>query len=451
VRRQEIATLRLRARAAGALVLLFCCAWPLGLGFVAPVFGLLIFSSMLQKLDAPTCTLLLIPVALSVSLGVSYYVVPPGDRALGAVFNIYLWLGAFSYFVLGKGVAWAILTGEVDPLLKRAIATTCLLSFGTLIGGYLLVQTVLPASGLRIPTLLGLVLGDRAIGVLDFYSYIEVGRQNYLLGEARTRFNGMGIFGGEGALILVVFSLLFMALKASQRPLLPAFRWMMELLIAFALILTASRMLIVGYFLSTIAITVVSQSMNSSEGKGGVASLMLRFSIFVVVSAIVIPAIPAAVDIFLESRAGSSDTRLNSYLYAFDLVWRTNPILGMGYKPFDEAAFGIPIGSHSTPIGMMTKAGILGCGLFLYFLYLIVRPIAPYVIVGFLPLGLTREQGAALKYVLRASLVAIFWSISSDVDAAAFGSFAYFFCLGTTFYISRYLRVRATGPTPSQA
>lgn len=71
-------------------------------------------------------------------------------------------------------------------------------------------------------------------------------------------------------------------------------------------------------------------------------------------------------------REGSNNTRMTIYALSFSEVLNKNFLFGIGIKSLHN---GIPLGSHSTYIGMLYKSGILGCLIFLILLYAIIKMI----------------------------------------------------------------------------
>lgn len=74
----------------------------------------------------------------------------------------------------------------------------------------------------------------------------------------------------------------------------------------------------------------------------------------------------------IQSREGSSGTRLRLYSTTLEKVLSESPIIGMGIKYPNPAVFNLPYGSHSTYIGIFYRTGFLGLAtLLINFIYLI--------------------------------------------------------------------------------
>lgn len=79
------------------------------------------------------------------------------------------------------------------------------------------------------------------------------------------------------------------------------------------------------------------------------------------------------VERFLSARQGSTDTRFGIYLSSLERVFTESPIIGCGIK--DMLGY-YPYGSHSTYIGVIYKAGVLGgCIYLISIIWMAVRSI----------------------------------------------------------------------------
>lgn len=95
------------------------------------------------------------------------------------------------------------------------------------------------------------------------------------------------------------------------------------------------------------------------------------FELFLALSATVLllvfaPKIFAMIDSMIWMRAESTNTRLALYMESISIAWKNSPFIGMGIKDW----FGvIPLGSHSTYVGVFYKTGLFGCAFFLLALF----------------------------------------------------------------------------------
>lgn len=67
----------------------------------------------------------------------------------------------------------------------------------------------------------------------------------------------------------------------------------------------------------------------------------------------------------LLKRVGSTNTRLRLYIETLSSVVSENILLGKGIKHLSETAFNLPLGSHSTYLGIFYKTGLIGTFIFL--------------------------------------------------------------------------------------
>lgn len=84
----------------------------------------------------------------------------------------------------------------------------------------------------------------------------------------------------------------------------------------------------------------------------------------------------SAIQELLDSRQGSTDTRRSLYQYTFNEVVTQSPIIGCGIKD-TVAQFGeaVPVGSHSTYLGVFYRTGIVGSFLFIAGLICLVQAV----------------------------------------------------------------------------
>lgn len=118
-----------------------------------------------------------------------------------------------------------------------------------------------------------------------------------------------------------------------------------------------------------IALAYLAREKGSSKGRWRNV-LMLGGLVVLLVVVINWVSIVDAIDSLLSGRQGSNTTRSLLYLRSIEDVLESSPFIGRGIK-FTEYPFGdsIPLGSHSTYIGILYKTGFLGLAMgFLAFL-----------------------------------------------------------------------------------
>ena len=118
--------------------------------------------------------------------------------------------------------------------------------------------------------------------------------------------------------------------------------------------------------------------------------------------------ITMAVESLLDSRQGSTDTRSALYEYSLHRVLGESPLFGCGIKEIvPQFGDAVPVGSHSTYIGILYRTGIVGFVLFFSALLMLIRRIA-------LADSSNRVNGYRLLFVL----VCCAFFITEDIDGA---------------------------------
>ncbi len=118
---------------------------------------------------------------------------------------------------------------------------------------------------------------------------------------------------------------------------------------------------------------------NELRGDGKLSrNTKLFFAFIVAVTFVVLyhSEIVATVEELLGSRQGSTDTRRSLYEYTFAHVMDSSPVFGCGIKD-TVAQFGsaVPVGSHSTYLGILYRTGVVGLALFLSALFVLAKKI----------------------------------------------------------------------------
>jgi len=116
--------------------------------------------------------------------------------------------------------------------------------------------------------------------------------------------------------------------------------------------------------------------------------------------------------IFEKVAYGSTRARLQEYRDALRVVG-LHPLWGIGLKP--SYLQGIPLGSHSTYIGILQKTGLLGFFTFLAFEFSLVREFLRKIEFPYMAAG----------------VFSIFiWMFFEDIDAPALTAFLFFVLSG---------------------
>lgn len=80
------------------------------------------------------------------------------------------------------------------------------------------------------------------------------------------------------------------------------------------------------------------------------------------------------IDDIMNARGDSNATRENLYARSIELTFQSSPFIGLGIKEI-EMGSSIPLGSHSTYVGVFYRVGIFGLLLFVSFVFLALRKV----------------------------------------------------------------------------
>ena len=110
----------------------------------------------------------------------------------------------------------------------------------------------------------------------------------------------------------------------------------------------------------------------------------------------------------IDSRQGSTDTRQSLYEYSLRRVMDESPVFGCGIKDV-VVQFGpaVPVGSHSTYIGILYRTGIVGFLIFMSALLLLIKRIV-----------LSEPKGEMRVYRLIFVLLFCSFFVTEDIDGA---------------------------------
>lgn len=148
--------------------------------------------------------------------------------------------------------------------------------------------------------------------------------------------------------------------------------------------------------------------------------------------------LPVIIDFMLyvnDLRAGSTHARFNIYGHAFSFVFSENPFIGIGVKPRDDSLSALPIGSHSTYLGMLLKSGLIGLFFMVAFqVELFLRWLSS------LRKSLPRDL-LMLHNALGISLISAgMFLLTQDLDSPQFFAFLYFSIVGMMSVVTRAAR-----------
>jgi O-antigen ligase len=136
-------------------------------------------------------------------------------------------------------------------------------------------------------------------------------------------------------------------------------------------------------------------------------------------------------DTLYDFRKGSSIWRARLYSLTLNQAVK-KPILGHGFKPRTED-FPVPIGSHSTYIGVVYKTGFLGFMVFCLFWGLVLRK-------WWVQKRAVNEKPAFYNlwiYTGIGLLSGILWMLTEDLDAPPIAAFLFFIVVGLALSLDK--------------
>ena len=239
-------------------------------------------------------------------------------------------------------------------------------------------------------------------------------------------FNVYGTALGLTMLLVIVMSIAYIKVTNKKK------RWFFIIFLeTVALILSLSRTTVIG-FLAAIGIVFIIANIEKSLLMKVIPAILIVLLIFLVI----FPP-KGIINTFSEFRKGSTIWRARLYQLTLSEALK-KPVLGYGFKPRTED-FPVPIGSHSTFIGMIYKTGFLGLVVFLLFWVSVLRKWwiqKKYLMKDRLLYSIWYFSGIAL-------FGGLFWMVTEDLDAPPIVAFLYFIVVGIVLSLER-LRKRTT-------
>jgi hypothetical protein len=143
--------------------------------------------------------------------------------------------------------------------------------------------------------------------------------------------------------------------------------------IYFALYASATRSILLssGIYLGLFVIFLFSRKDKKQKNRKTYFLILTASAVFLILCYILF--FSNVINEILSLREGSSNLRRMIYITSIKEVIEQNIFLGIGYKERIENLFAIPLGSHSTFIGVFYKTGILGSFFFILFTYQLLK------------------------------------------------------------------------------
>ena len=394
-------------------VLLVPVNWALGTTLAFVFATGLVLALSLVRFSVLETVLLVLMGALTLSLVLALGEGADADRVLAAIYNLAI-IALFVLFLNGGRKLQLASDPRRDRRrgLYRAGTVGFAISLVVFSGVYVY---GLKAGDLRLDfnTLVLGRLGELP-GILKLYAKVAISIPDWSGTADRLRLVGFGIYATEGAFLFMAMGL-FATIWASRRGL--AWLVAVELAICAVGFAMGSRTLLAAYILS------IGFYAGFARRPMGPA-LVVALPILVPGLAFALIEGPRlAADAFAavnEARAGSSATRFLTYTLAIDMVRDTNLLTGLGIKPRDHAALGIPIGSHSSFVSQFTKGGLLALAIYGAFFALALRQVLRSVArLRATQAALGRDTAVEALALARLSAIYLFWCVTEDFDAPA--------------------------------
>jgi hypothetical protein len=403
--------------------------WIFLIGLVL-AFGMVRFSLLEWQMLA-------LAAALSLSLLVAMMQHFQGERAFGAVYNIAVLVLLVVFINFGRQLDHAG-RGRTGLWPKDGIYRAALFAYAAYVVFIVVVTAYASVSGQSRITFNSLILGNlgELPGILGTYAANLVVETDWINGGTVSRNHGMGVYATESAIQVVMLGAMGAIYLIRRR--MYGWAFLVELSILPMLIPFGSRTTGLAYVASLLFLGLI--------WRGGLLLGAVLVGPFVLAGLVLfgpdlLGAVQSSAQSLADARAGSTETRLETYKLAVRMVLDHNLILGLGIKPVDPSLAEIPIGSHSSVVSTFTRAGLIGLGLFLaYYFTLAVRVIAVQLAALARAARLNIESRLELAYLGRAIFVVLVWYLTEDLDVPLYHTLLSGLIIGIFWNMSERLR-----------
>ncbi|MDU7242249.1 O-antigen ligase family protein [Clostridium sp.] len=254
---------------------------------------------------------------------------------------------------------------------------------------------------------------------------INITVKDYLSTGVAYRFNGFYTYPvatALGSLYLLVYTYLFdcSSTEKYRKIFVSIIKYALIFILVLCIYYSRSRAV---FLLIPIALfsTVILYYFNKNNAK-----YIIGIVIVTIMIGVIILLKTDIIDKILLSRAGSSSERLNSYKYAFQVI-KENPFFGIGDKFKAEGIF-VLIGSHSTIIGTLVKAGVVGLIGIIGFLITVIVKIfdnKKYINNNF-----SKKIWISTTFLFLSNII---WMITEDIDWPQIVAFLFFLNISIIF------------------
>lgn len=328
------------------------------------------------------------------------------DRIIGSVYNLSYWVSGvlIAQYALQNGCNYKVDFNERFSGILLSV-----------VFALMVVLKLVGAAPITLPTLASfLVNPDSVPELIGDTLRLPLLNQEWYFGEMSTRFSILSPYANACA--SAIYLLFIFATRNESKV---SLSFIVLLVMAFSVVYSTNSRSVIAIF--SVYLLYVG-FLKVSRGIGLVPvialSLCLVCSVVLVFGHVLLD---FAEGVF-QSRAGSNSLRFQSYIQAINLTIGTNPVLGIGVKPND--GLGIPLGSHSTLIGVFVKTGLIG----------VLCISAYFVALAALWLRARGCSFAERKFVMGIMVFSLYF-IFEDIDAPQFTCFLYFLGLGEVMRI----------------
>ena len=323
----------------------------------------------------------------------------PADRLIAAINNISIFIiGFLFYFALSN----YDFTDDNQKLLVNSIYFTFILASFLSFLGLFYVYHGDGSYEYSIPTLFAKALPQNILDINLIYdaTTIKLIVRDWFFGQAFPRLSILTTYPNALSMLMVMLVSLLFYFKRK-------INYLVLILGLIIITLTWSRTVFVAIVLAISIFTVLRSRI--SIILLFFLALILPFSYFVIVEYL---------STIYYFREGSSESRLNMYVYAVSKMDLLDLLLGHGVKERIDL-FKFPMGSHSTYLGFIYKYGLLSASFFLLFVFFIVKDLI------FL---LTRCQKNDFWLFLPV-FSCLLWMIFEDIDTPIIVTIYFFICI----------------------
>lgn len=281
------------------------------------------------------------------------------------------------------------------------------------------------------PTPVGIAIKSSLPGILGTAQRISLTRADWGAGIPIPRSMVMAGFPTSAA--MVVAALGFLALYKNVIEGNKIKEGWINILMLVCVAMTLTRTIVVGIIIGYLITNLVKRKTPFRI----LAVVFMSFAVVFVSSWYFTRQQHAGIKSAVDFRSSSTETRMGSYKKAFDLAMQEGPILGLGVKPRNDDQLKIPVGSHSTLVGMFLKGGLVG-EIFALILFFIIP--GYWVLMLYLRYMRSRDKECRNIYykhfILSFRFLLLFfpWLVFEDIDAYVFTSLLVFCVFAMIFH-----------------